>query len=245
MLITSLENKRVKKYIKLKEKKYRDYYNEFIIEGEHLVLEAYKRGMIEELILLENEKCNLEFDNIVYLPLEIIKKVSTVESPSKILALCRKIEDKNKLGEKILLLDNIQDPGNLGTIIRSAVAFNIDSVVLSEDCVDLYNSKTIRATQGMIFSVDIFRGNLLEIIKDIKKKNIKVYTTDVDDGIDVRSLSKEEKNKYALVIGNEGNGVRAEVNLLCDKRLYISMNNNVESLNAAVASSILLYEFGR
>ncbi len=244
MVITSLENERVKKYLKLKEKKYRDKYNEFLIEGEHLVLEAYRAKLIKELILEEGTNINIEAPNTIYLTNNIIKKISNVESPQKVMAICKKKESSVDLGDKILLIDNIQDPGNLGTIIRSAVAFNIDTIVLSEDCVDLYNPKVIRATQGMLFQINIIKKDLKKIIKELHNRNIKIYKTDVTNGINARDLTKNEREHYALIIGNEGNGVRKDLEPLCDKNLYIPMNTKVESLNVAIATSILLYELG-
>lgn len=245
MLITSLENERVKKYLKLKEKKYRDKYNEFLVEGEHLVLEAYKAGLIKELILQEGLNANIDISHIIYLSTNIIKKISNVDSPQKIMALCEKMENNSNLKNKILIIDNIQDPGNLGTIIRSAVAFNIDTIVLSEDCVDLYNPKVIRATQGILFHISIIKKDLKEVLKELHKENITIYKTDVTNGIDARNLSLKEREKYALVIGNEGNGVRKYLEPLCDKNLYIPMNSKAESLNVAIATSIILYELGR
>ncbi len=245
MLITSMDNDRVKKYLKLKEKKYRDKYNEFIVEGSHLVLEAYKKGLIEELILEKEEVFPLDIKNVVYLPMEIINKISSVETPQTVMALCKKPIEELEIKNKILLVDNVQDPGNLGAIIRSAVAFNIDTVILSENTVDLYNPKTIRATQGMFFHANVIREDLVNIIKKLKDEEIPVYGTLVDHGDDVRNLSSKDKSKYALVIGNEGNGVRKEISDLCDKNLYIDLNSNVESLNVVVAASILLYELGR
>ncbi|MBR4618934.1 MAG: RNA methyltransferase [Bacilli bacterium] len=245
MLITSLENERVKKYIKLKEKKYRDEFNEFIVEGSHLVIEAYKQGLIKELILEKDEVFPLDIENIVYLPMEIINKISTVETPQTVMALCQKKQEDDNLGNRILLVDDVQDPGNLGTIIRSAVAFNIDTVVLSENTVDLYNPKTIRATQGMFFHINVLRKNLIEIIEKLKEKEIPIYGTLVEHGEDVRQLLSNDKEKFALVVGNEGNGVRREITDKCDKNLYIRMNTDVESLNVGVATSILLYELDR
>ena len=146
MLITSLENERIKTYIKLQNRKYRKRNAKFIVEGMHLVLEAYKEGMIEEIILEEN--CVLPLDvPIIYTTNEIIRKISTLETPSEVMAVCRMKDDKVEIGNKVLLLDQIQDPGNLGTIIRSAVAFGIETIILSKDTVDLYNPKVIRATQ--------------------------------------------------------------------------------------------------
>lgn len=244
MVITSLDNEKVKKYKKLQKKKYRDEYNQYVVEGMHLVLEAYKRGAIEELILEENEILPLPLP-YTYVKREIIEKLSTMDSPCNVMALCKKIGRDDIVGERILILDEIQDPGNLGTIIRSAVAFNIDTIILSENTVDLYNPKVLRATQGMIFHVNIIKRKSCEVIAEIKEMNIPVYGTNVEYGVDVRTLSSKNKKRFALVVGNEGNGVRYEVSQMCDKNLYINMNNDVESLNVAIATSILLYELGR
>lgn len=245
MLITSIDNERVKKYIKLKEKKYRDLTGEFIVEGSHLVLEAYKKGLIEELILETEEVFPIPVDNIVYMPKELILKISSVETPQMVMALCKKQNEEAELGNKILLVDDVQDPGNLGTIIRSAVAFNIDSVILSPNTVDLYNPKTIRSTQGMFFHINVLKRDLMDIIPQIKAKEIPVYGTLVEHGNDVRTLTKNEKKKFALIVGNEGNGVHREISNICDKNLYIEMKGSVESLNVGVATSILLYELGK
>ena len=245
MLITSLDNDKVKKYIKLKEKKYRDKTGEFIVEGSHLVLEAYKQGLVEELILEKEEVFPISIDNIVYMPMDLINKISSVETPQTVMALCKKKEESEELGNHILLVDDVQDPGNLGTIIRSAVAFNIDTVVLSNNTVDLYNPKTIRSTQGMFFHINVIRRDIKDVIKRIKEESIPVYGTLVEHGSDVRELNNSDKERFALVVGNEGNGVRKEITDMCDKNLYIKMNSDVESLNVGVATSILLYELGR
>lgn len=245
MLITSLDNDRVKKYLKLKEKKYRDQTGEFIVEGSHLVLEAYKQGLIKELILEKEEVFPIDVKDVIYLPMDLIHKISTVETPQTVMALCSKKEESEELGDHILLVDDVQDPGNLGTIIRSAVAFNIDTVVLSKNCVDLYNPKTIRATQGMFFHINVLRRDLEEIIQQLDDEDIPIYGTLVEYGEDVRTLKDKDKVKFALVVGNEGNGVRKEISDMCDKNLYIKMNSDVESLNVGVATSILLYELGR
>ena len=241
MLITSLDNDRIKRYIKLKDRKYRKKEKKFIIEGEHLVHEAYKEGIVEELILEENEKIDISLPTI-YVTYEIMKKISDMDSPSKVMAIC-KMKESKIIGDKILLLDDIQDPGNLGTIIRSAKAFNIDTIVLSPNTVDMYNSKVLRSTQGMIFHSNIVVQDLKEAIINLKEKQIPIYGTRVDNGIDVTTLDKREK--YALVMGNEGAGVSKEILDMCDKYLYIKMNSDVESLNVGVATSILLYELNK
>ena len=202
MLITSLDNERVKKYIKLKEKKYRDQTGEFIVEGSHLVLEAYKAGLIKELILEKEAVFPLDIKDIVYLPMDIINKVSTVETPQTVMALCSKKEENESLGDHILMVDDVQDPGNLGTIIRSAVAFNIDTVILSKNTVDLYNPKTIRATQGMFFHINVIKKDLLEVMKYLDDIDVPVYGTLVEHGEDVRTLNEKDKKKITLIVAN-------------------------------------------
>jgi len=244
MLITSLDNDRIKGYIKLKERKYRKKTKTFIVEGLHLVLEAYKTGNIIELILEKDEV--LPFDvPCVYVTEEIINRISLLETPSKIMALCKMPDEAEDLGNRIVLLDEIQDPGNLGTIIRSSLAFDVDTIVLSNNSVDVYNPKVIRATQGMIFHLNIIVKDLHEIIDRLKREEIPIYGTKVEYGEDVRILKEKDKRKYALVMGNEGNGISNDILDKCDKFLYIDMNNKVESLNVAVAASIILYELNR
>lgn len=244
MVITSLDNDRIKGYIKLKDRKNRKKTNTFIVEGMHSVLEAYKKGMVVELILKEDISLPLDVP-YVYVTEEIIKKISDAVSPPDVLALCKMVNDNVVLGEKILLLDGIQDPGNLGTIIRSAVAFNVDTICLSPDTVDIYNPKVLRSTQGMIFHTNIIIKSLKEIISMIKEREIPIYGTRVDYGIDVSTLREKDRKKYALVMGNEGNGVSEEILDMCDEYIYISMNPDVESLNVGVATSIILYELDK
>lgn len=244
MVITSLDNDRIKGYIKLKDRKNRKKTNTFIVEGMHSVLEAYKKGMVVELILKEDISLPLDVP-YVYVTEEIIKKISDAVSPPDVLALCKMANDNVVLGEKILLLDEIQDPGNLGTIIRSAVAFNVDTICLSPDTVDIYNPKVLRSTQGMIFHTNIIIKSLKEIISMLKEREIPIYGTRVDYGIDVSTLREKDRKKYALVMGNEGNGVSEEILDMCDEYIYISMNPDVESLNVGVATSIILYELDK
>ncbi len=244
MVITSLDNDRIKGYIKLKDRKNRKKTNTFIVEGMHSVLEAYKKGMVVELILKEDISLPLDVP-CVYVTEEIIKKISDAVSPPDVLALCKMANDNVVLGEKILLLDGIQDPGNLGTIIRSAVAFNVDTICLSPDTVDIYNPKVLRSTQGMIFHTNIIIKSLKEIISMLKEREIPIYGTRVDYGIDVSTLREKDRKKYALVMGNEGNGVSEEILDMCDEYIYISMNPDVESLNVGVATSIILYELDK
>ena len=140
MVITSLDNEKVKGLVKLQKRKYRDLTNTFIVEGMHLVLEAYKANIATELIVLEEEVIPIKLP-YTYVSFEVMKKISTMDTPPTIMAVCKKNTNNEIIGSRILLLDEVQDPGNLGTIIRSAVAFNIDTIILSENTVDLYNPK--------------------------------------------------------------------------------------------------------
>lgn len=244
MLITSLENEKIKKCLKLKEKKYRDLYQQFIVEGEHLVIEAYRSGLLEE-ILIEQDEVTIINTEITYVTKEILAKISTLETPTHIIGICNKKQEDSHLGNKLLLLDRIQDPGNLGTIIRSSKAFGVDTVVLGEGCVDLYNDKVIRSTQGIGFHMNIVTRNLKELISELKEQDIPIFGTKVEYGEDIRTLTSRDKEKYALIMGNEGRGVDTEILDLCDKYIYIELDSDVESLNVAIASSILLYELSR
>lgn len=241
MVFTSTQNKKIKNIKKLNSKKYRDEFNEFLIEGEHLVNEAYKNGYLKELILEEGTVFNLSVDTI-YATNNILKYISDLDNPPKIMGICKKINEK-EIGNRVIILDDVQDPGNLGTIIRSAVAFNIDTIILSKTSVDLYNSKVIRATQGMLFNVNIIEKDLLELLPNLKKQNYKIYGTKVTNGKSIKMLEKCEK--FAIIVGNEGNGVSSKVLELCSDYIYINMNNKCESLNVGVAASIIMYELDK
>lgn len=241
MLYTSLENKKIKDIKKLNTKKYRDKTGLFLVEGEHLVLEAYKTGYIKELILEQDALFPLNVPTS-YVTNDILHALSELETPAQMMAVCEK-KEKEELGNRLLLLDDIQDPGNLGTIIRSAVAFHIDTIVLGLGCVDLYNSKTIRASQGMLFHTNIVRKNLEELIPILKEQGYMIMGTRVTHGKNVKDVAKTEKS--AIIMGNEGNGVCEEILDLCDEYLYIPCNEVCESLNVGVATSIILYELDK
>ena len=242
MLITSLDNKKIKEINKLKNKKYRDKENKFIIETKNIIKEAYKEGLLLELFIKENTNQELDIDiETNYVTEEVMNKIKQIPS-SNMIGICKKITPSKELGNKILLLDEIQDPGNLGTIIRSSVGFNIDTIVLSNKCCDLYNEKVIRATEGNMFKINILREDLVKTIEQIKNKNIKVFGTDVTNGIDVRNISLD---KYAIVMGSEGNGMSQKIRDLVDDNIYIKTNTKIESLNVGVAASIILYELNK
>ena len=235
MKITSLNNPKVVFWAKLKMKKYRDIEHLFIVESEHLVSEALKKGIVKEIITTEEKEYEVHTYNV---STEIMKRISTLITPNKVLAVCEYLMPDDIKGN-ILLLDHIQDPGNLGTIIRSAVAFNFSTIIVSEDTVDFYNDKVIRSSEGMIFNINLVKDDLLSIIPVLKEKGYKIYGTDVKKGKNIKTI---DNNKWAIIIGSEGKGMSIEVKELCDDFIYINMSKTCESLNAAVASSIIMYE---
>ena len=235
MKITSLNNERVSNWAKLKMKKYRDVEHLFIVESEHLVEEALKKGIVKEIITTQD----VNYDVPVYeVTLDIMKRLTSLVTPPKIMAVCSYILPDDIKGN-VLMIDRLQDPGNLGTIIRSAVAFNFNTIIVSNDTVDVYNDKVIRCSEGMIFNVNIIKDDLKKMIPLLKNKGYYIIGTDVKKGHPI----KEFKNhKCAFIIGNEGAGMHFELKEMCDSFVYINMNSQCESLNAAVASSIIMYE---
>lgn len=235
MKITSLNNPKVVFWAKLKMKKYRDIEHLFIVESEHLVSEALKKGIVKEIITTEEKEYEVPTYNV---STEIMKRISTLITPNKVMAVCEYLMPDDIKGN-ILLLDHIQDPGNLGTIIRSAVAFNFSTIIVSEDTVDFYNDKVIRSSEGMIFNINLVKDDLLSIIPVLKEKGYKIYGTDVKKGKNIKTIDNKQ---CAIIIGSEGKGMSIEVKELCDDFIYINMSKTCESLNAAVASSIIMYE---
>lgn len=238
-MIESVNNEKIIFYTKLNEKKYRDREKLFIAPGKHLVEEAIKTCLIKEILLLENEENTFNMD-VTYVSLKVMKKVSNLASSPKCLGICCMPNNGNIKGN-IIILDDIKDPGNLGTIIRSAVAFNYETIILSKECVDVYNLKSIRSTEGMLFKINIVIGDLEDYISKLKSTGYTIYGTDVVNG---NPLVKD-KNKHAIVIGSEGAGISDKIKALCDKNLYIKMNDACESLNAGVSASILMYELSK
>ena len=243
MLITSVDNKTIKRYVSLKNTRDRKKEGLFLVEGMHMCYEANKCGLLAHLIVLENTEITFNYSGeITYVTPNVMKKISNLLTPTPVIGVCKMVDTNEIVGNHILLLDDIQDPGNIGTIIRSSKAFNIDTIILSNNSVDIYNDKVLRSTQGMIFNMNIVYGDLIEIISRLRDNGYTILGTNVNNGEDVRDI---KVSKYALIMGNEGNGVHKEIQELCDKNLYIKMNENCESLNVGVATSILLYELDR
>lgn len=234
--ITSINNEFIKELNKLHEKKERDKRQQFIIEGFHLIQEA-KRYL--DLVLIVDEKDEVAGVENILVTKEIITKLSFTKTPQNIIGICHYFDENQLMGERFLILDNVQDPGNLGTLVRSALGFNIDQVIMSIDSVDMYNDKFIRATQGAVFKMRMIKRDLIKAILDLKERNVLIIGTSLKASIDLDSLSST--NKYALVLGNEANGVSDDILKLVDTSVKIRTNSLLESLNVGVAGGIILY----
>jgi len=235
-MIESINNEKIKRYSKLLNKKYRDEENLYLVSTDHLVKEALKKGIVVDIFLL-NGLVN-EYGNVTYVNESVMRRLTNLKTLPDVVAVVKKTEPK-KIEGNVILLDGIQDPGNLGTIIRSAVAFNIDTIILGDNTVDIYNEKTIRASEGMIYNVNFIKRNLIDIISELKENGYKIIGTSVKNGKNIKDL---DYNKIAFVVGNEGSGISSNILTLCDDYVYIKMKNKCESLNVAIASSIIMYE---
>ena len=237
-MITSTSNNTIKALIKLKQKKYRDETGYYLVEGEHLVEEAMKAKQVECLISTKDITSDLP---IIVVSNEVMSKLSFTKSPQSIMAKC-KIKKEKKLidGKRYLILDDLQDPGNIGTLIRTALAFSIDQVILSNNCVDLYNDKLLRSMQGANFHISCIYDDLKTVISTLKKNNVKIIGSALENGQDIKQIKISEK--MAFIVGNEGNGMNKDILQECDYVGYIPINT-IESLNVAIAGSIMMYHF--
>lgn len=255
--ITSKENGLIKHIIKLKEKKYRKEYNEYIIEGAKIVEEAIiEKAKIKQIIISEDainseliqKHLKEELQKIDYIQVtpNIFKLISGVEKPQGVLAIIEKDKQREKIDisqEIILALDDLQDPGNLGTIIRTADSVGLNQILISKGTVDPHSPKVIRSTMGAIFRVKIIEcENLKEILEKLKKNNFKIMVTDLNTN---KSIYDIKLQKNIIIIGNEANGVSEEIKNLADTKAIIPMFGKTESLNASVATGVILYEYVR
>lgn len=236
--IVSLDNAQVKKWNKLHQKKERDATGRFLIEGEHLIQEAIKYNAVE-LVLYETT-CPFSNFKKQEVSKAILNKLSSNPSGADYIAICHLPEVPITKKERILLLDCIQDPGNLGTLIRTAKSFCFDAIYCSLDTCDCKNEKVIRSTQGALFQIPIRYVDLPTCIKELQQEGIYCLATSLQDAKEMQAI--EPKEKMAFILGNEGNGVSQEVLELADVKLRIEMSG-FESLNVAVAGGILMYQY--
>lgn len=244
-MLTSIQNERIKKYKKLIQRKYRKAERMFLIEGTHLLEEAlYANWEIPE-ILYGNDVILPEGTDEIQTTLvseEVLRHLAQTETPQKIIAVVKQREDKELLGERVLLLDQLQDPGNVGTIIRSAAAFGYDTVYLGKGTVDLYNEKVLRATQGAFFHLTIVEVDLAIEIPKLVEAGFDVWATALEDAKELARVQIKKIEKLALLLGNEGSGIQTKLMDLATNRVTIPLKPAAESLNVAIAAGIIMYE---
>lgn len=240
--ITSTQNDLVKYSVKLQNSKFRKSQKLIFADGQKTIEGFINDGIVFEYFFCKKDNIlskKVKTKKLIYVTDEILKKITTTKSPSDVAGIIKEKEiDKiifYKL-DKIALLENIKDAGNLGTIIRSAVAFGIDGIILFDECVDLFNSKTIRATAQNIFKIPIITTKDINFIKNLKKTH-KFISTVVDGKNDLFKYNFSDK--FVLAFGSESNGLSTKIVELSDEKLSIFMENNVESINLAICASIV------
>ena len=256
-VISSKENELIKHIKKLKDKKERDLSNEYIIEGIKLIQEAIQeKAKIKQIIICEEcEKAEAIPKEImyeiaryecIYISKKLYNYLTEVKTPQGILAVIEKESNERNIDytqEIIVALDGIQDPGNLGTILRTVDSIGLTQILVSKDTADSYNPKVVRSTMGAIFRVKIIECEDLEkTLKEIKKHKFEIVVTSLQTK---NSIYDIDYNKKVIVIGNEANGVQEKIQQLADKKVKIPMLGKTESLNASVATGIILYEYVR
>ena len=247
MIITSKDNEIIKNIKKLKEKKYR--LDSYIVEGIKMVKEAINENQEIALIAIrEDFKIDFDTKNIktVTISNKIFNDISDVKTPQGILAVIKKNQN-NQIetnSNYILALDSLQDPGTMGTIIRTADSANINQIIINKTTVDPYSPKVIRSTMGAIYRTNIIEvEDLKTTLKEIQSKGFQIITTDLKATQSIYDINYN--NKTVVVIGNEANGVSQEILQTADKKVIIPMLGKTESLNASIAASIMIYEYVR
>ena len=255
--ITSKDNELIKHIRKLKDKKYRDESNEYVVEGVKLVEEAVKENAkIKQIIVCEDTTRTYEIPTHIMLEIakyecisvsdKIFNIITQVTNPQGIMAIIEKNAQNAKIDytqDIIVVLDDVQDPGNLGTILRTVDSIGLNQIIVSKGTADAFNSKVVRSTMGAIFRIKIIEvENLAQAIKEMRKHHFKLMVTSLQTK---NSIYDIDFNKKIIVIGNEANGVSKEIQDIADEKAKIPMLGRTESLNASVAAGVVMYEYVR
>lgn len=255
--ITSKDNELIKHIRKLKDKKYRDESNEYVVEGVKLVEEAVKENAkIKQIIVCEDTTRTYEIPTHIMLEIakyecisvsdKIFNIITQVTSPQGIMAIIEKNAQNAKIDytqDIIVVLDDVQDPGNLGTILRTVDSIGLNQIIVSKGTADAFNSKVVRSTMGAIFRIKIIEvENLAQAIKEMRKHHFKLMVTSLQTK---NSIYDIDFYKKIIVIGNEANGVSKEIQDMADEKAKIPMLGRTESLNASVAAGVVMYEYVR
>ncbi len=255
--ITSKDNELIKHIRKLKDKKYRDESNEYVVEGVKLVEEAVKENAkIKQIIVCEDTTRTYEIPTHIMLEIaryecisvsnKIFNIITQVTNPQGIMAIIEKNAQDAQIDysqDIIVVLDDVQDPGNLGTILRTVDSIGLNQIIVSKGTADAFNSKVVRSTMGAIFRIKIIEvENLVQEIKEMRKHHFKLMVTSLQTK---NSIYDIDFNKKIIVIGNEANGVSKEIQDMADEKAKIPMLGRTESLNASVAAGVVMYEYVR
>ena len=255
--ITSKDNELIKHIRKLKDKKYRDESNEYVVEGVKLVEEAVKEtAKIKQIIVCEDTTRTYEIPTHIMLEIakyecisvsdKIFNIITQVTNPQGIMAIIEKNAQNAKIDytqDIIVVLDDVQDPGNLGTILRTVDSIGLNQIIVSKGTADAFNSKVVRSTMGAIFRIKIIEvENLAQAIKEMRKHHFKLMVTSLQTK---NSIYDIDFYKKIIVIGNEANGVSKEIQDMADEKAKIPMLGRTESLNASVAAGVVMYEYVR
>lgn len=233
--ITSAANPLIKELTKLKQTRTAKEANKIIIEGEDLIDFAHQNGLLDMVICLE-DKYDYDVETIL-VPKFILEKLSSNKSIPDIIGVAHLDLTKKVLGNKLVYLDGVQDPGNVGTIIRTALAFSYDGVIFSSDSASIYNEKTIQSTKGAMFSIPLITGINL---KDLKDEGYQILVSALRNSIPYEEVNLSKK--FVIVLGNEGQGVKEENQALASHIIKIDMDN-IDSLNVAIAGGILMNHY--
>ena len=255
--ITSKDNELIKHIRKLKDKKYRDESNEYVVEGVKIVEEAVKENAkIKQIIVCEDTTRTYEIPTHIMLEIakyecisvsdKIFNIITQVTNPQGIMAIIEKNAQDAQIDysqDIIVVLDDVQDPGNLGTILRTVDSIGLNQIIVSKGTADAFNSKVVRSTMGAIFRIKIIEvENLAQAIKEMRKHHFKLMVTSLQTK---NSIYDIDFYKKIIVIGNEANGVSKEIQDMADEKAKIPMLGRTESLNASVAAGVVMYEYVR
>lgn len=247
-MITSKDNELIKHIKSLNQKKYRDEYNEYFIEGIKSVTEAILEEASIEQIIICGELLQKQIDtkdySVEFVSSKVFESITDTKSPQGILAVLKKEYATSTNQNVIFALDDVQDPGNVGTIIRTLDCAGIKNLIVSKGTADVYNPKVVRSTMGAIYRIHIDEcDDLLETLKKMQDDGYKIVVTTLDTENYYEKL--DFKEKCVIVIGNESKGIKKEIQDLSDIKVKIPLLGKTESLNAGVAASIIAYEYVR
>ena len=237
-MITSLDNKTVKELTKLHQKKYRD--DKFLLLDENLIKFAYENGYLQTLVYCGD--LPFDFDNVIEVSKDVLNKISKKDDLNYV-GVGKQIVENDNYGDRVIILDHLQDPLNIGRIMEAAYLFGFDSVILSNESADIYNEKCLFNSRGAIFKLNITHKDLNTEVINLQNKGYKVYATGLRN--ETKELHEiKPSDKMAIILGNEGSGVDSHLMDIADEILKIDMVN-IDSLNVGMAGSLIMYYFSK